>query len=515
MDEKDDRQLLAAYTSGSSEEAFEAIVRRHVNLVYSAALRQVRDPDTARDVTQTVFIILARKARSLPPGILLPGWLYRTTQFTANRAVRTERRRRVHEHEAALMTTDNIEPIEPIWDQIAPLLEEGMAKLGDTDRNAVLLRYFENKSLREVGAALGASEDTVQKRIARAVEKLRAFFVKRGVNLSPSVIPAALAAHAVQSAPTAVVSATVSGAVLKGAATASTSTLLQETLRFMTWMQVKSGAIVGAGVLLAATAGSLTVREAVQWHQIGYQGESLTYWLTGYDTQPGGPAWRMADEAVRAVGTNAIPTLLRMYGETDAALDQPEDRQTAAARVTAASISASYDGIPASLALRHHLEASFAFQALGPAASNTVPALIQILRKNYSTLPTLHDGILEAIGGIGPAAKDATPVLLKALAILPDEDRANVFLELGKIHSDPDSVLPVLTAAVRDPSAAVRKSAVFALARYGLDEPSAVAVVKALAEDSTQDKETLRFAAQALQELTAATARNQAKGSNQ
>ena len=508
----DDRQLLDAYANNGSEAAFEAIVRRRVNLVFSAALRQVRDPGAAGEVTQIVFIILARKARLLPPGTVLTGWLYRTTQFTARRALRTECRRREREQEAARMNTETTEPTDPIWQQMAPLLEEGMARLGDADRNALLLRYFENRSLRDLGTALGTSEDTAQKRVSRAVEKLRVFFAKRGVILSAVVIPAALSAHAVQAAPAGIVSVSV----LKGAtASVSTTTLLHETLRWMTWMQLKNGAIVGAGVVLAAAAASLTVREAVQGREPDFRGEPLTYWLTGYDTPQGGLAWRMADAAVLAAGTNAIPTLLRMYRESDSALGQVADGQTAFKRVSAVSAGIAYPGVPAGAALRHHLEASFAFQALGAVASNAVPALIPIFQENYFASPAVHHGILEAIGGIGPAARDAVPALLSALPVLPEEDHANVFFELGKIHSQPGSVLPVLIAALQDPSVPVRNSALFALGQYGPDANSAVPAIQQLAGDASQDQRTLNLAAQALRQIATANARDQNRGNSQ
>jgi RNA polymerase sigma factor (sigma-70 family) len=508
MVEQDDRQLLEAYAKNGSERAFEALARRHVNLVYSTALRQVGNPSTAAEVTQTVFIILSRKARRLGTGAVLTGWLYRTTQFAAQRALRTEYRRRKREQEAVLMETE-LTATEPAWEQMAPLLEEGMSHLGEADRNALLLRYFENRSLREVGAALGASEDTAQKRVARAVEKLRAFFTKRGVVLSAVMIPAALSARAVQAAPAGVAAA----AVLKGTAVSvSTSAILHETLRVMAWMQVKTGAIVGAGVLLAAAATSFTVREAVQRHEVQYQGRPLSYWLAGYDMQPNGPAWKQADQAVQAVGTNAIPVLLRMYAESDSGVARAGDRQTAVERVSAVSAGAGYAAVPASAALRHHLEASFAFQALGPAASNAVPELVRIFQRNYATLPALHDGTLEGIGGIGPAAREAVPALLEPLAILPEEDRANIFLELGKIHSEPEQVLPVLTAALREPSVMIRRYALFALAQYGAEARPALAAIRELANDPRQDPQISNFASQALKQIDAENAKEQNRG---
>src|SRR5262245_61664139 len=149
MQPTDDWNLLRQYATDGSDDAFELLVKRHLNLVYSAALRQVRDPVVAGEVTQTVFIILARKARTLNRATVLSGWLYRTAQFAGAKAVRSEYRRRHHEQEATLMPPEPEQTDAP-WEQIASLLEPAMAELRESDRNAVLLRYFENKDLKTV-----------------------------------------------------------------------------------------------------------------------------------------------------------------------------------------------------------------------------------------------------------------------------------------------------------------------------------------------------------------------------
>src|SRR3954469_22050047 len=142
MQSLNDIQLLHEYALRKSDDAFEILVSRHVDLVYSAALRQVRDPVIAGEVTQTVFLVLARKAGSLGNQTIIPGWLYRTTRLVAGRALRSEFRRRKREQEAAQMEP---EESEAAWQQIAPLLDEAMECLGDTDRSAIILRFFQNK----------------------------------------------------------------------------------------------------------------------------------------------------------------------------------------------------------------------------------------------------------------------------------------------------------------------------------------------------------------------------------
>src|SRR5712691_8534502 len=195
----DDLELLRAYAADGSDDAFRTVLERYVGLVYSAALRQVRNPHLAEEVTQAVFVVLARKAASLRPGTVLAGWLFRTTRFVAARAVRDEQRRQRREHEDALMQTfQSSSAVEPSWDELAPALDEALAQLGETDRVAILLRFFEKRELKEVGRVLGRSEDAAKKRVSRALDKLRSFFVRRGFVLSAATLAGVLAENAVQ-----------------------------------------------------------------------------------------------------------------------------------------------------------------------------------------------------------------------------------------------------------------------------------------------------------------------------
>src|SRR6185437_2903765 len=149
-----DGELLQRYASEHSEGAFEELVQRHINLVYSAALRQVNgDMQAAEDVTQAVFTDLARKAPSLVRHTSLLGWLYTSTRFVASGVRRTEQRRRAREQEAHAMNSilNRPEP-EPDWGQIRPMLDEAMHALDDNDREAVLMRHFERRSYSDIGA---------------------------------------------------------------------------------------------------------------------------------------------------------------------------------------------------------------------------------------------------------------------------------------------------------------------------------------------------------------------------
>jgi RNA polymerase sigma factor (sigma-70 family) len=137
----DDIELVREYALRQSGPAFETLVTRHVSLVHSAALRQVRDPHQAEEITQTVFVILARKAGSLGPKTILPAWLYRTTRYVSAAALKIQRRRERRGQEAGMQTLSSATEV---WPQIAPLLDDVMGRLGEEDRNALVLRFFEN-----------------------------------------------------------------------------------------------------------------------------------------------------------------------------------------------------------------------------------------------------------------------------------------------------------------------------------------------------------------------------------
>lgn len=194
-----DFDLLRAFTRDQSQDAFATLVQRHLNLVYCAAWRQVRSPQLAEEVAQSVFADLARQAAGLKPETVLTAWLYQITRRTAIDVVRREARRQLREQIASEMNAMNATADD--WTQIEPLLDEAMHALDDTDRTAVLLRYFENKSLREVGEALGTTDDAARKRVNRAVDRLREFFDSNGVSVSTSGLALVISANAVQAAP--------------------------------------------------------------------------------------------------------------------------------------------------------------------------------------------------------------------------------------------------------------------------------------------------------------------------
>jgi RNA polymerase sigma factor (sigma-70 family) len=258
-----DMQLLQEYAGGNSEEAFATLVSRHINLVYSAAFRHVGNPHQAEEITQAVFVILARKAPRLNRATVLSGWLYQTARLTAANFLRTENRRRHREQEAHMQSTAN-QPEPELWKQIGPVLDEAMAQLSETDRNAIVLRFFEDKPLKEVGAALGTTDDAAKMRVNRAIEKMRAFFLKRGVTLSSAGLAASICENSVQAAPVGLAASVALGVGKSAVLAASTSTLATGTLKLMAWSKLNIAIGVAAVAIMA-----------VEWNQISAAKEKV------------------------------------------------------------------------------------------------------------------------------------------------------------------------------------------------------------------------------------------------
>jgi RNA polymerase sigma factor (sigma-70 family) len=216
---KSDPQLLREYAGSRSEAAFAELLLRHLDLVHSAALRITGDAHLAQDVSQGVFVALAESAGKLTDRPVLSGWLHRTTRNIAVQAIRTEVRRRHREHQAAAMHESS--ETAASWDEIAPHLDAALSELTSSDRDAVLLRYFENQSAKDIAAVLGISAEAAQKRVSRAVEKLRENFAKRGITAGVAVLTSTISANAVQAAPAGLGAAIAAGGLAPSAATAS------------------------------------------------------------------------------------------------------------------------------------------------------------------------------------------------------------------------------------------------------------------------------------------------------
>ena len=306
----DNKKLLAQYAANGSESAFQMLVERYVNMVYSTALRLVNgDTQLAQDVTQTVFITFARKARTLSSEVMLGGWLHQCTVHVATRAVRGEVRRQTREREAIEMNMLQ-DDTETHWRQIAPILDEAIGRLEKADRTAILLRFFEQLDFRAVGEAIGSNEDAARMRVNRALEKLHASLKQRGVTLAAVALGTALTVKTVAAAPVGL-AATVSSAALAGATgTGITFTIL----KFMTATQLKLG--IGA-LVVAGTITAFVVQHQEQ-QKLRAENESLRNQiaqlksdnesLSKHSTQAK-PMPRLPAPAIQMVmATNATPT---------------------------------------------------------------------------------------------------------------------------------------------------------------------------------------------------------------
>jgi len=273
-----DQQLLRDYAGKRSEEAFAELVRRHVDLVYSAALRMVRDAHQAEDVTQGAFLALAQSAPQLADRPVLSGWLHRTAQNLAVKAVRTDVRRRAREQEAAAMNELLSAEPDGTWEQVAPHLDAALGELSEADRDALLLRYFGRKSAREMAQTLGISDEAAQRRVSRAVEHLREFFAKRGVTVGASGLVVVISANAVQAAPAGLAIAVT--AVSVAAANAVTISSTPILAKLLASIKLKLG-------LAACVTGLLTLLVIFMWPASPPSGQSgVPVALVGRKVQP-------------------------------------------------------------------------------------------------------------------------------------------------------------------------------------------------------------------------------------
>ncbi len=301
VNERADSELLRDYIERRSESAFAELVNRHVALVYSVARRVVVDTHLAQDVTQTTFTILAREARHLSGRALLSSWLHRTASNQAAKLVRGEMRRRTREQEAyAMQLQMQTVPIDsasdPDWNRIAPMLDAALNKLAEPDRTVILLRYFEKKTAKEIGGALQLGEEAAQKRVARALNRLRGLLAGQGTALSSASLAALITTEAVTAAPLGL-STSVAATALAGGMVVSAKTVTLSTLKLILMSKLKVGAVsalVIAGVATPLILQHQTVtrlreqnsalqEQVRQVNLLGAENEKLSGQLAGVD----------------------------------------------------------------------------------------------------------------------------------------------------------------------------------------------------------------------------------------
>lgn len=254
-----DTAYLKEYVTTGSQEAFAHLVQTHIDLVYSSACRQTHDKHKAEDITQAVFILLAKKAASLTSETILPAWLLRATRYAALDLIKMESRRKKHEERfAQTMARSEVDfDVDWKWPVVEPQLDEAISKLSDTDRRAVVMKYYGKKTYFEIGKELGVAEEAARKRVTRAVEKLRGLLLRKGVVVAPAVLAMILGTKMVHAAPVTLHAATTN-AVFTSLPTAPAHQLALRIGQQMTTHTVKLTSVcVAAAAIVLVVLGVL------------------------------------------------------------------------------------------------------------------------------------------------------------------------------------------------------------------------------------------------------------------
>jgi len=445
--------LIAEFNTRRSEDAFAALVRQHVNLVFATALRQVGDAGAAEEITQNVFVSLAQAAGKLGSHPTIAGWLHQTALNKSREWLRSELRRRRREQVAVNLDLARAEG-DSVWSPLVPLLDEALLELREPDRQAVILHYLEGRTFQEVGSALGVGEDTARKRVNRCLDQLTYFFRRHGFTTPAHAASAPLFAVSSHAAPAGLAaSATTAGlAAAHSAASISTLTLIKGALKIMAWTKAKTAIAGGVAILLVGGSTFVAVKEVHKEFRSAaeptYDGKTLSVWLQAFQHGlNGSPEQDKATAAVAHIGTNGIPTLLELLKDRNSA-----DENTLA---------------------------MWGFRILGSNGSAATPDLIRIYQERISTNSQYYTA--RSLGWIGPAAEAAVPYLLDSVtnpASKYPQDFAAV-MALGQIHADSETVVPALIRLVHSKNKGVAIVAVEALGKFG---PSARDAIPALLE---------------------------------
>lgn len=402
MQEKTDAQLLRDYAEHRNEAAFRELVHRHADVVYASALRQVGSPDLAQDIAQSVFTNLARKAQLLAGTFTgdtsLLGWLFRSTRFLALNQLRDDRRRQARERHA-MQHFDPAAETAPEWERVQPVLDEAMADLNDEDREALLLRFFKNRDFRAIGEALGVSDDAAQKRVSRALERLRTQLTSRGVTTTAVALSTVLSTNAVPLAP-AGLAATLSTAALAGTTLTTTATAAAAKTIAMTTLQktvitAALAAAVGTGIYEARRVSNSQKQVQTLLQQQASSAEQIEQLQRERDDATNRLAM-LADELARVKSNNA--ELLKLRGEVGVLRRQLASENSKAVQQTTSStaskgvvhkpgsyiskdqlLNAGFDTAEAATETYFHAEWSGDFQQLTNALSARLLAKLDVL----------------------------------------------------------------------------------------------------------------------------------------
>jgi RNA polymerase sigma factor (sigma-70 family) len=237
-----DAELLQEYASDNSQAAFQTLVERHLPLVYSVALRQVGDSALAENISHVVFILLARKSDQLAQEAILPDWLFHSTLEVVGNSLRGKQN-----HQLSKQKAQQFHKFRPIdtWERV---VDNALVHLGNSERAALLLHYFQFKRVAEVALELGINEDAAQKIIERATRKMCRLLSSRGVDLPETVLPGLFMTRGALSPPSDLMASVTAAAVGQVAFSTPVYALLQDGVRESIWPKL-SASLRGAAAL--------------------------------------------------------------------------------------------------------------------------------------------------------------------------------------------------------------------------------------------------------------------------
>lgn len=501
-----DQNLLQQFTTHRSEDAFRLLVDRHVGMVFSVARRVTGDNQLAEEVAQTTFATLAEKAGTLANDNVIAGWLYHTARHQALRAIRSEQRRRQREKLAVTMNTD-----EPNPSVVAAHLESTMDQLKSDDRDVLVLRFFEDRTLRDIGHELGLSEDAARMRVNRALEKLRGVFGKLGFTGSAASLGTTLTGSANASMPIGL-GASVSTAVLKTTAAIVTQT----TSSTMTLFNLKTAVvIIGASAVIGTTIYVVHERN-VERLRTDYQTLNETHVGLTADQQQALAIIKLRDDQIQQLKKDA-DDVHRLRGEVTALRRQLAERYI---RQAIEQDGSEGEPIFQGIGLTEWLnglywktgernwwstKSGLAATAIKTIGGNAIPHLILILGGNN------REKIIQAAIAcelLGKEAKAAGPALVKHLqsgypASWEDYVLQDTLLSaLYFIGEDAEIVVPILMSLLQDSNPRISISAAEVVTAYGVEGAPAISVLREVAK--SQDTALKKAASHSLRAIEGA-----------